>query len=178
MERFPEYCSRITPAPCPCGWRHCSWWWQQSYRRRCYALSSSISSRLAGLRAQADLRNEKINYKVREHSLAKFPVILVTGTEMEEGSVNMRASEARSRNRELRMRLMRLRMRRRRRLAKARERPEQAFKDGAAMGVETVKQLVEQRRSARRTDSRFARLEGDHRLQSCSEAISVLSSGA
>jgi threonyl-tRNA synthetase len=33
----------------------------------------------AGLRAEADLRNEKINYKVREHSLAKIPVILAAG---------------------------------------------------------------------------------------------------
>jgi threonyl-tRNA synthetase len=33
----------------------------------------------AGLRAEADLRNEKINYKVREHSLAKVPVLLVVG---------------------------------------------------------------------------------------------------
>ena len=45
----------------------------------------------AGLRAEADLRNEKINYKVREHSLAKVPVILVVGKrEVEEGAVNMR----------------------------------------------------------------------------------------
>jgi threonyl-tRNA synthetase len=33
----------------------------------------------AGLRAEADVRNEKINYKVREHSLAKVPVILAAG---------------------------------------------------------------------------------------------------
>ena len=33
----------------------------------------------AGLSAEADLRNEKINYKVREHSLAKVPVIAVVG---------------------------------------------------------------------------------------------------
>ena len=33
----------------------------------------------AGLRADVDLRNEKINYKVREHSLAKVPVMLVVG---------------------------------------------------------------------------------------------------
>ena len=33
----------------------------------------------AGLRAEIDLRNEKINYKVREHSLAKVPVMLVVG---------------------------------------------------------------------------------------------------
>ena len=47
--------------------------------------------RKAGLRADADLRNEKINYKVREHSLAKVPVILVVGKrEMDEQAVNMR----------------------------------------------------------------------------------------
>ena len=45
----------------------------------------------AGIRAETDLRNEKINYKVREHSLAKIPVILVAGKrEMEEGTVNIR----------------------------------------------------------------------------------------
>ncbi|WP_108683388.1 threonine--tRNA ligase [Methyloceanibacter sp. wino2] len=45
----------------------------------------------AGLRAEADLRNEKINYKVREHSVAKVPVILVAGKrEAEEGTVSVR----------------------------------------------------------------------------------------
>lgn len=45
----------------------------------------------AGLRADIDLRNEKINYKVREHSLAKVPVILVVGRkEAEEGTVSVR----------------------------------------------------------------------------------------
>ncbi len=45
----------------------------------------------AGLRAAIDLRNEKINYKVREHSLAKVPVILVVGKrEAEEGTVSVR----------------------------------------------------------------------------------------
>ena len=45
----------------------------------------------AGLSAEPDLRNEKINYKVREHSLVKVPVILVCGKrEAEEGTVNMR----------------------------------------------------------------------------------------
>jgi threonyl-tRNA synthetase len=45
----------------------------------------------AGLRARADLRNEKINYKVREHSLAKVPVILALGKrEAEEGTVSVR----------------------------------------------------------------------------------------
>ncbi|TPQ49483.1 threonine--tRNA ligase [Prosthecomicrobium hirschii] len=45
----------------------------------------------AGIRAELDLRNEKINYKVREHSLAKVPVILVCGKrEAEEGTVAVR----------------------------------------------------------------------------------------
>ncbi len=45
----------------------------------------------AGLRAELDLRNEKINYKVREHSLAKVPVMLVVGRrEAESGSVALR----------------------------------------------------------------------------------------
>ncbi|WP_425457879.1 threonine--tRNA ligase [Aureimonas fodinaquatilis] len=45
----------------------------------------------AGLRVETDFRNEKINYKVREHSLAKVPVILVCGRrEAEERSVNIR----------------------------------------------------------------------------------------
>jgi threonyl-tRNA synthetase len=45
----------------------------------------------AGLRVETDLRNEKINYKIREHSLAKVPVILVAGKrEIEEGTLNIR----------------------------------------------------------------------------------------
>jgi threonyl-tRNA synthetase len=45
----------------------------------------------AGLRAETDLRNEKINYKVREHSLAKVPIILVVGKkEAAEGTVALR----------------------------------------------------------------------------------------
>jgi threonyl-tRNA synthetase len=45
----------------------------------------------AGLRARADLRNEKINYKVREHSLAKVPIILAVGKrEAEERTVSIR----------------------------------------------------------------------------------------
>ncbi|MGE0341031.1 MAG: His/Gly/Thr/Pro-type tRNA ligase C-terminal domain-containing protein, partial [Xanthobacteraceae bacterium] len=44
-----------------------------------------------GLRAEVDLRNEKINYKVREHSLAKIPVLLVVGKkEAEERTVSIR----------------------------------------------------------------------------------------
>jgi threonyl-tRNA synthetase len=45
----------------------------------------------AGLRAESDLRNEKINYKVREHSLAKVPFMLVVGKrEAEERKVSIR----------------------------------------------------------------------------------------
>jgi threonyl-tRNA synthetase len=47
--------------------------------------------RAAGLRVDTDLRNEKINYKVREHSLAKIPVLFVVGKrEAEEGTVSIR----------------------------------------------------------------------------------------
>ncbi len=46
---------------------------------------------LAGVRAEADMRNEKINYKVREHSVGKVPVILAIGQrEVEERSVSVR----------------------------------------------------------------------------------------
>jgi threonyl-tRNA synthetase len=56
-----------------------------------YASRVVAKLRAAGLAAEADLRNEKINYKVREHSLAKVPVILVCGRrEAEEGTVNIR----------------------------------------------------------------------------------------
>ena len=44
-----------------------------------YAREAMIVARKLGLRADSDLRNEKINYKVREHSLAKIPVLLVVG---------------------------------------------------------------------------------------------------
>ncbi|MCC5964654.1 MAG: threonine--tRNA ligase [Natronohydrobacter sp.] len=45
----------------------------------------------AGIRAELDLRNEKINYKVREHSLGKVPVILAIGArEVEERTVSVR----------------------------------------------------------------------------------------
>jgi threonyl-tRNA synthetase len=44
-----------------------------------YALEVIAAARKLGLRVEGDLRNEKINYKVREHSLAKVPVMLVAG---------------------------------------------------------------------------------------------------
>jgi threonyl-tRNA synthetase len=45
----------------------------------------------AGIRVETDLRNEKINYKVREHSIAKVPLLLVVGKrEADERSVAVR----------------------------------------------------------------------------------------
>ena len=44
-----------------------------------YAEAAAQALRAAGLRVETDLRNEKINYKIREHSLAKVPVIAVVG---------------------------------------------------------------------------------------------------
>ena len=48
--------------------------------------------KVAGIRVTSDFRNEKINYKVREHSLAKVPHLLVVGMrEAEEGKVAIRS---------------------------------------------------------------------------------------
>jgi threonyl-tRNA synthetase len=56
-----------------------------------YAREVRATLRAAGLRTGIDLRNEKINYKVREHSLAKVPVLLVVGKrEAEERTVSIR----------------------------------------------------------------------------------------
>jgi threonyl-tRNA synthetase len=56
-----------------------------------YAETALAALRGAGLRAEIDLRNEKINYKVREHSLAKVPVLLVVGKrEADEQTVSVR----------------------------------------------------------------------------------------
>jgi threonyl-tRNA synthetase len=56
-----------------------------------YAEEVAAELRRAGLRASADTRNEKINYKVREHSVAKVPVMLVVGRrEAEEKTVSVR----------------------------------------------------------------------------------------
>jgi len=56
-----------------------------------YARKVAARLKQAGLSATTDLRNEKINYKIREHSLAKVPVILVCGRrEAEESTVNVR----------------------------------------------------------------------------------------
>jgi threonyl-tRNA synthetase len=56
-----------------------------------YANEVAAKLRAAGLRVETDTRNEKINYKVREHSLAKVPCLLVVGRrEAEEGTVALR----------------------------------------------------------------------------------------
>ncbi len=56
-----------------------------------YAREVEGKLKAAGIRADADLRTEKINYKVREHSLAKVPHLLVVGKrEAEEGTVAVR----------------------------------------------------------------------------------------
>ena len=56
-----------------------------------YAEQVAEQMQAAGLRVTTDLRNEKINYKVREHSLSKVPVIAVVGKkEAEEGKVALR----------------------------------------------------------------------------------------
>jgi len=56
-----------------------------------YALEAAAVARRAGLRVDIDVRNEKINFKVREHSLAKIPILLVVGKkEAESRSVSIR----------------------------------------------------------------------------------------
>ncbi|NNE54140.1 MAG: threonine--tRNA ligase [Sulfitobacter sp.] len=56
-----------------------------------YVLEVVETLKKAGVRAEADMRNEKINYKVREHSVGKVPVILaVGGREVEEKTVSVR----------------------------------------------------------------------------------------
>ena len=60
--------------------------------------AQEVAERLAaaGLRVETDLRNEKINYKIREHSLAKVPVIAVVG-KREGGGANCCTKDTRSR---------------------------------------------------------------------------------
>ena len=56
-----------------------------------YAEEVVAKFRAAGLRVETDLRNEKINYKIREHSVGKVPAIAVVGRkEAEEGKVAIR----------------------------------------------------------------------------------------
>ena len=59
-----------------------------------YAKNVLRQLEMIGIRAEGDLRNEKINYKVREHSLKKVPHLLVLGKrEAEEGTVALRSMD-------------------------------------------------------------------------------------
>jgi threonyl-tRNA synthetase len=56
-----------------------------------YAKEAAAELRNAGISADTDLRNEKISYKVREHSVAKIPVLLAVGQrEVDERTVALR----------------------------------------------------------------------------------------
>ena len=56
-----------------------------------YASEVARTLRERGIRVQSDIRNEKISYKVREHSLQKVPVIMVLGRrEAEQRTVTLR----------------------------------------------------------------------------------------
>jgi len=56
-----------------------------------FALALAAKAKKRGLKVEADIRNEKINYKVREHSLGKIPVLLVVGRkEASENTVSVR----------------------------------------------------------------------------------------
>ncbi len=56
-----------------------------------YALETAHVLRAAGVRAETDIRNEKINYKVREHSVGKVPVVIAVGKrEIEDRTVSVR----------------------------------------------------------------------------------------
>jgi threonyl-tRNA synthetase len=56
-----------------------------------YAKAAHAALKEAGIRAELDIRNQKINYKVREHSIVKVPVMFVVGKrEAEEGTVSIR----------------------------------------------------------------------------------------
>jgi len=63
-----------------------------------YAQQVAAKLAAAGIRVETDLRNEKINYKVREHSLAKVPLLLVVGKrEADEGTVALRRMDSEER---------------------------------------------------------------------------------
>ena len=64
-------------------------------RRRLRARGARPRAKRLGLRVELDLRNEKINYKVREHSLAKVPVLLVVGKKEAETRRSRSAGSAR-----------------------------------------------------------------------------------
>lgn len=67
-----------------------------------YAQSAADALKAAGLRVETDFRNEKINYKIREHSVTKIPVIAVIGRkEAEQGQLALRFFGAGNRTQEV-----------------------------------------------------------------------------
>ena len=67
-------------------------------KHHAYALSVVERLQQAGVRVEADLRNEKVGYKIREALLQKVPYMLVVGDkEMAERQVSVRARSRRSR---------------------------------------------------------------------------------
>lgn len=67
-----------------------------------YAMEAAAALRANGLRVETDLRNEKINYKIREHSVGKVPVIAVVGRkEAEERKLALRRLGDESRRQEI-----------------------------------------------------------------------------
>ena len=77
-------------------WRTHPAWREDAKHADGYANEVVAKLQAAGIRAEADLRNEKINYKVREHSLAKVPLLLVVGkreADCEQVSVWLRSED-------------------------------------------------------------------------------------
>jgi threonyl-tRNA synthetase len=69
----------------------CRRWWRRSSRTPTATPAKSPPAPGGGIRVETDVRNEKINYKVREHSVAKVPHLLVVGKrEADEGTVALR----------------------------------------------------------------------------------------
>jgi threonyl-tRNA synthetase len=60
-------------------------------RQAAYALAVANALREKGFRTESDLRNAKIGYKIREHTLRKVPYLLVVGDrEVEKGTISVR----------------------------------------------------------------------------------------
>ena len=66
-------------AICHCGCRRNQLWTPISEKHAEYANEVVSALRAAGVNTRADLRDEKVNYKIRELSLAKTPIIAVVG---------------------------------------------------------------------------------------------------
>jgi threonyl-tRNA synthetase len=95
LERFIGILIEQHAGALPCGWRRCRAVLnitdaQADYAGSCAKLQKALPNQ--SLRVVTDLRNEKITYKIREHSLQKLPYILVVGDkEKAAGAVAVRA---------------------------------------------------------------------------------------